>query len=190
MPEEDAEKDSFTALGEALEQDHRRLDDLWEMATREWREDPQRSRAHFRSFSRGLRTHIQAEEDVLFPFFEEHGGEGAPRLTGLLREEHGRIREALSALLRKVEEGASDLDAESTALQDALWAHNAREEGQLYPWFDAHATRGAAKKVSNEIISRLAGTKGGRRSIQGGVMDSPVEDGETPHGPEETQGGE
>ena len=160
MPEEDAEKDSFTALGEALEQDHRRLDDLWEMATREWREDPERSRAHFRTFSRGLRTHIQAEEDVLFPFFEEHGGEGAPQLTDLLREEHGRIREALSALLREVEEGAPDLEAENTALQDALWAHNAREESQFYPWFDAHATRGAAKEVSQEILFRLAGTRG------------------------------
>ena len=190
MPGTDAGKESFPALGEALEQDHRRLDGLWEMASPEWREDPERSRAHFRSFSQDLLTHIQAEEDVLFPFFEEHRGEGALHLTDLLREEHGRIRETLGILLGKVEEGAPDLDAESTAFQDALWAHNAREEGQLYPWFDAHATRGAAKEVSNEIISRLAGTKGGRRSVQGGVMDSPMEDGETPHGPEETQGGE
>ena len=146
----------MTSLGELLEADHARLDDLWDRATSGWKDEPDRSAALFREFSDGLLRHIQVEEDLLFPFYADRGEPAGRQFVQFLVEEHGEIRSALSALLRKVEGRASDVVDEETVLRNVLWAHNTREEGLLYPWFDAERSVGTARSLADEIRTRLA----------------------------------
>lgn len=144
------------SLGERMEADHRRLDELWDRASEAWPRDPAQARGGFTEFRDGLLRHIRAEEEVLFPFFEANAGPSARELLDRLRDEHRSIRAALSRLLESVDAGEADLTAAETDLQDALWSHNAREEGQLYPWFGAERAGAESEPVALEIERRLA----------------------------------
>ncbi|EQD45745.1 hypothetical protein B1B_12922, partial [mine drainage metagenome] len=77
-------------------------------------------------------------------------------MTDLLREEHEQIRTELEALLCKVEARSPDLEPEDTRLRNVLWAHNTREEGLLYPWFDEGVTEGEGSDVSRKIRDLLS----------------------------------
>ena len=148
------------SLGDLMEADHARLDELWDRATSAWKGEPDRSAALFREFSVGLLRHIQVEEDLLFPFYAERGEPAERQLVQFLVEEHGEIRSALAALLRKVDGRADDVGDEETVLRNVLWAHNTREEGLLYPWFNVERSTGAARLLAEEIRTRLAAPPG------------------------------
>ncbi len=129
-------------LGERMERDHDRLNDLWDEARRLWPEDRGRSTPLFEAFRTGLLHHIREEEEFMFPLYESRNAASAKYLTDFLREEHDQIRSELESLLRKVLAGVADLEPENTRLTNVLWAHNTREEGLLYPWFDEDRTEG------------------------------------------------
>lgn len=83
-----------------------------------------------------IERHIELEETLLFPAFEETTGmTGGP--TATMRFEHGEMR-GLFARMRGAA-GARDADSyleASRALQMLLEQHNMKEESMMYPMLD------------------------------------------------------
>ncbi|MGI0054410.1 MAG: hemerythrin domain-containing protein [Thermoplasmata archaeon] len=138
-----------------MEADHRRLDDLWDESVAVRLRDPVASVRLLHEFAVGLLRHIQAEEDLLFPFFERHGPDSAKRTNEIMREGHQRIRHGLDALLAKADAGDPELTDSETTLRNALWAHNALEERRLYPWFDKEMPPAEGSVLASMIRDRL-----------------------------------
>ena len=130
---------------EIFGRDHRRLDGLLADARRSLGAgELARAAAIFLRFREGLERHIVAEEEVLFPVFEELTGlVGGP--TAVMRAEHAEIRRYLAAVAERLE---SPDDADRTtplaALTALLYAHNGKEERILYPMTD-RAAKGAGR---------------------------------------------
>jgi hemerythrin-like domain-containing protein len=150
-----------SGVGLRMQADHDRLDGLWDRAAELRSGDPRGSERLLREFAAGLERHIALEEELLFPYFEERSEPSGKQLAALLREEHRTIREALAALLAEVDAHAADLRSAETALRNALWAHNALEEGKLYPWFDLRAEDGQDPGLAERVRARLEATDAG-----------------------------
>lgn len=93
----------------------------------------------FADFACGLNRHIEAEERVLFPAFEERTGMRTGP-TVVMRAEHVEIREwmALVETSLKAQDDAGARHA-LTRLTATLSAHNMKEELMLYPMIDQAA---------------------------------------------------
>lgn len=122
------------SLDDFLTDDHNRLDEL--IATFQERKDdnPLDAARFLAEFTAGLLRHLDWEEMILFPLFEQKTAQTA--LTDTLRAEHEEIRAWLTALNEKVEVGDADCDHEAAMLVNELGAHNGREEQALYPRLD------------------------------------------------------
>ncbi len=124
-------------LASTLQEDHDRLGTLFEEFRASRAASPERRAELFRPFAAGLRAHIRFEEETAFPLY----GQGDPACDStrtLLLDEHRRIQEVLERIEDRLAVGPADTAALEEALLNVLWAHDAREEGQVYPWFDAH----------------------------------------------------
>lgn len=121
-----------------LEADHRRLDDMvpairTSVAAGSFDE----ASAQFAEFSCGLRRHIELEEQVLFPIFEEKSGmrEGGP--TAVMRHEHVEILRIVDAVtVALATKRGDDANESIDQLVEVLGAHNMKEERVLYPMTD------------------------------------------------------
>jgi hemerythrin-like domain-containing protein len=120
-----------------LGEDHRRLDAIVEEVGQRLREKdfPEAAR-RFGEFVSGLNRHIEAEEHVLFPAFEElTGASGGP--TAVMRGEHIDIRGLMDAVTTALrDEVASSAEEALRALVQLLASHNHKEERMLYPMTD------------------------------------------------------
>jgi uncharacterized protein (DUF2249 family)/hemerythrin-like domain-containing protein len=142
-------KEPDRSITDFFQTDHRRLDAIVERfrdavdGTR-W-EDASRD---FREFSLGLRRHIQAEEEILFPLFEQKTGMTEAGPTFVMKMEHKEIKEFLDKIL-----AAADARDASTALQalnaliNILTDHNMKEEHILYPESDGFITEAERAQV-------------------------------------------
>ena len=94
--------------------------------------------AHFALFAAGLRRHMRAEDNVLFPAFEAHTGlrDGGP--TTVMRRDHREFEERLQQIGESLRRGEDAAVAEQRllALRDRLADHDRREEMVLYPTCD------------------------------------------------------
>ncbi len=117
-------------------QDHRDCDSSWaavEAAADGG--DAAATRAAFQSFDRAMRRHLDMEEEVLFPAFEEAGGmPGGCGPTFVMRQEHQQMRAVLEAIGEALEADQLDdaLDQGDTLLM-LIQQHNLKEENVLYP---------------------------------------------------------
>jgi len=118
--------------------DHDRLDALLESAMDHARRGKwPGARALADDFSHGLVRHIQIEEEILFPAFEEATGMHQVGPTMVMRHEHVDIQQHLRAILEAMR--AEDYDAAERGRADLLGvlvAHNMKEESILYPTTD------------------------------------------------------
>ena len=119
-----------------FEQDHDRLDTLFNTFQQHKRSDFAKAKEAFVEFKIGLQRHIVWEEDILFPKWEENSGmaEGGP--TQVMRTEHRLIGDCLEAIHQKVHEHNPDSDREEGRLLELLKSHNMKEERILYPSID------------------------------------------------------
>lgn len=126
-----------------LESDHRRLDALFADVERNLAAGTiADSLAAFRSFEAGLDAHIQREDRVLFPAFEELTGfiQGPTRV---LRAEHLELRRLMEEIGDALADGrAIDVERYAEEFKWTLAQHNQKEEGILYP--EADEALGAA----------------------------------------------
>lgn len=123
-------------ITEFMQQDHDRLDEVFEDFRSAKTRDPVKARELFAEFKRGLQRHIVWEEEFLFPRFEERTGmtDGGP--TGVMRLEHRRIKELLDAIDDRLASGNVDTGGYEHELQQILMVHNTKEETVLYPAID------------------------------------------------------
>lgn len=119
-----------------FEQDHDRLDALFNTFQQLKRTDFAKAKDAFVEFKYGPQRHIVWEEDVLFPKWEEKSGmaEGGP--TQVMRTEHQMIGQCLEAIHDKVQQQNPESDREEQRLVEILTSHNMKEERILYPSID------------------------------------------------------
>lgn len=119
-----------------FEQDHDRLDKLFESFQQQKRQDFARAKRAFGEFKTGLLRHIRWEEDLLFPKWEENSGmaEGGP--TQIMRSEHRSIRDCMEVIQGEIDREGLDSGGDEQRLLELLKAHNMKEERILYPSMD------------------------------------------------------
>lgn len=138
---------------EHLQADHRRLDAIVAdvRALLEAGSFAEAS-ARFAEFACGLARHIEIEEEILFPVFEQMTGM-AHGPTVVMRHEHVEIRQTLSEIAAAL--ARSDGAAASgsiDALEDVLSDHNLKEERVLYPMTDDAAGDDRARE---DLVHRM-----------------------------------
>ncbi len=127
--------DRSQGLAEFFTLDHRRCDGSWaEVEAAAEAGDADAVKQRWRTFRVGLLKHLQMEEEVLFPAFEQATGmtQGGP--TFAMRAEHDQMR----GLLAQMDDAANRGDhGELVDLGDTLLMliqqHNQKEEHMLYP---------------------------------------------------------
>lgn len=120
-----------------LEQDHARCDKLYADAVacvgaRDWAQ----AAVRFADFAEAQRLHIEMEESVIYPAFEEAAGTSTGP-TQAMRAEHHLLREILSRMSeaitrRSMIEFSDHVDTFRLITQQ----HNLKEEGMLFPLID------------------------------------------------------
>jgi iron-sulfur cluster repair protein YtfE (RIC family) len=128
---------AFETPGGYLAWDHDRLDDLLGDAAAAVADDEhERAGELVRELRARLTRHIELEELVLFPVFEQRTGMTSGP-TRVMRLEHVRIKEQLAAMDEALARGALDgFRRAYDALGELLPAHNVKEERILYPAID------------------------------------------------------
>ena len=127
----------MTPIRDYMSGDHRRCDDLFAAVEQSLSQpDPALPARLFADFCQATLAHFQAEEEALFPAFEQATGiRMGP--TQMMRLEHVQMRtlmdEARAALVSGDEEGYSGA---AETLLILMQQHNMKEENVLYPMCD------------------------------------------------------
>src|SRR5262249_36065605 len=109
------------------------------------------AREAWAEFELGLRRHIGFEESILFPEFER--ATGTPPGVGptlVMKIEHRRIEALLESIGRALAGDAAPWPLRAEP-HEVLGAHNAKEEGVLYPMTDG--SLGEAE--SDALVARI-----------------------------------
>lgn len=124
-------------ITQMLGDDHQNLDAQWERMCAVSDPDLPARPAMFAAFAAELLHHITVEEELLFPALET-ADPVRQALVARLRQEHREIKEKLHRIEVEMASGSTSWEELGTELINALWEHNAREEGAAYPWLDEH----------------------------------------------------
>jgi iron-sulfur cluster repair protein YtfE (RIC family) len=119
--------------------DHRLCDSIFERADRAAESgDFATLERESADFLRRIATHIEMEEQLLFPAFEERTGMGAGGPTATMKEEH-RTMEGLFEQMREAvaAKNAAAYRAASAQVMEILVPHNQKEEQMMYPMLDS-----------------------------------------------------
>lgn len=122
------------SINSYLTDDHGTLDSLFEEFQSSKDQDTKTANDFLSRFTSALNRHLDWEEKILFPLYQQKVGEAA--LIRTLLAEHQEIRQWLSALSVKISQGDTDSSDEEHMLVEELGGHNAREEYALYPQLD------------------------------------------------------
>jgi iron-sulfur cluster repair protein YtfE (RIC family) len=136
------------------EDDHDRLDRLFQEFQRLKRNDFDQARDVFSRFYEGLERHILWEEEILFPVFEEKSGVRQMGPTAVMRAEHTQIRGFLEVIHQRLLEGSPDTDKEEALLLSHLGMHNMKEEKILYPAIDRLVTDAERDRIFRDMKKR------------------------------------
>src|SRR5689334_21018643 len=122
-------------IGTFLSDDHRRLDGLFNQFQRLLEQEAISAGETFSRFMGGLERHIEWEEELLFPQFEQRSGMAGVGPAAVMRSEHRCLKILIDRIQDRLRAGAS-LDGLDTQLFDALTVHNRREDKVFYAWLD------------------------------------------------------
>ncbi len=134
--------------------DHDRLDRLMEQCTKLAEESRfEQARAHMGEFKEGLFRHIEIEEQILFPAFEEKTGMRDVGPTAVMRMEHKDIKDAVNDIVKACEEKRlNEFERGKATLLGVLVEHNMKEEQILYPGTDRMLDNGAREKLVETLL--------------------------------------
>jgi len=79
------------SISEFMEQDHDRLDDLYNQFKKLKTSDQSKAKDIFSEFKTNLQKHILWEEEILFPLFENKTGMSGTGPTAVMKMEHRKI---------------------------------------------------------------------------------------------------
>ncbi len=119
--------------------DHRLCDAIFERADRAAEKgDFAALEREASDFLRRIATHIEMEERLLFPAFEERTGMGAGGPTATMKDEH-RTMEGLFEQMRDAitAQNAAAYRGASAQVMEILVQHNQKEEQMMYPMLDS-----------------------------------------------------
>lgn len=119
--------------------DHRLCDSIFERAERAAETgDFAALERESSDFLRRIAAHIEMEERLLFPAFEERTGMGAGGPTATMIEEH-RTMEGLFEQMRDAvaAKNAAAYRGASAQVMEILLQHNQKEEQMMYPMLDS-----------------------------------------------------
>lgn len=136
--------------------DHARLDMLFEQYRQKRAENPKPAGRYFTAFAEGLKRHIDWEERLLFPVFEQQTGHRDTGPTAVMRYEHQLIVDVLDGLDKALKDNGGDLDEMERRLAELLEAHNQKEEHMLYPMIDQLLSGEMAADIFTEIERALS----------------------------------
>lgn len=127
----------MTTFRETMSGDHRQCDTRFvTVETAINRKDWDEAGKAFAVFARAMLAHFQAEEDVLFPAFENRTGMRMGP-TQVMRSEHAQMRELIEAARAALEaRDADDYSGYAETLLIMMQQHNMKEENVLYPMCD------------------------------------------------------
>ncbi len=111
--------------------DHERLDFLFRMYRENKRSERYKAVLLFDKFAEGLKRHIDWEEQLLFPAFDDAMGTQGHGPTKVMRNEHDQIKAMLDEISESLKQDVHCEPLEK-ALQELLLAHNEKEEQVLY----------------------------------------------------------
>ncbi|HEX7327666.1 MAG TPA: hemerythrin domain-containing protein [Casimicrobiaceae bacterium] len=124
-------------IGDYMTSHHRRCDDAFARARNlaaasDWVGLSRDGEA----FLREIERHIEVEEEILFPAFEERTGMSSGP-TEVMRTEHEQMR-VLFARMRAATEAKDGIEYASAAeaFLSLMQQHNAKEEDMMYPMLD------------------------------------------------------
>jgi len=127
----------MTTITETLTADHKACDELLAAAEESlFATDWETGTPLYQQFRERLERHLAAEENVLFPEFEQTTGQrGGP--TQMMRLEHSQMRQ----LLIEMDQAVSEQDDAnwlglSETLMMLIQQHNMKEQQMLYPMTD------------------------------------------------------
>ncbi len=144
-----------TCVTEYLSEDHRRLDAILSEALLLTEQPATVADAarRFGQFRSGLLRHIEIEEQILFPAFEEATGMSGGGPTMVMRMEHKSIRELLDRIDGALARGeGSEASWGIEELVDLMGGHNGKEEHVLYPMSDEIAGDADARAA---LVARM-----------------------------------
>lgn len=131
--------------------DHDRLDELFQNFKKLKTQDLPEAIKNFSEFKKGLETHIEWEEQILFPFFEEKTGNKNGGPTFVMRQEHIEIKNYLAKILTSINKGQIDIKHLEDGIYNTLKSHNEKEENVLYPMIDNLSNQNERSKFYNEM---------------------------------------
>jgi len=145
----------MSVINQYFSADHHRLDQLYSAFASQLASDLSSARAYFNAFSQGLLRHIDWEEQVLFPFFEQQTGisQGPTRVMCV---EHRQIKQCLLQINNAIELTHEVITSElpaMTELQQILLQHNQKEEQILYPIIDQQCKELAAAQLFLKMLT-------------------------------------
>jgi len=85
-----------------------------------------------------MERHIAAEEELLFPAFEERTGMAGAGPTAVMRMEHEQIRSLFADMRAAMEsrDAKQQYLGAAQTLRGLLQQHNAKDENMMYPMLD------------------------------------------------------
>jgi len=139
-------------ISEFMAADHDRLDSILANFIDTLKADMNSAGAMFNECNEGLRRHIEWEEEILLPVFEEKTGMRDMGPVSIMRMEHDHIRNCLQQIsLLLPGDDFEEIEKHHGTLFEILSAHNSKEENVLYPWIDRETSREEAE----ELITRM-----------------------------------
>lgn len=141
-------------LHDVLADDHDEIDQYWTRFRTLRSQFPSRAVQYFYTFYRGMQTHIDWEEQVLFPMYEDR----VQRLgvTRAMRVEHREIKRILEKLLDAVFEGSLQNKRNENYLRKVLDRHNQKEEEALYPELSKFLSRTELERLRKQLHEAIS----------------------------------
>lgn len=148
----------MTQISQLMTHDHRACDEAFARAeTGAARHDWSGAGDALATFASGLEAHFQAEEQTLFPRFEEATGMTCGP-TAVMRSEHAEMRDALERLRDALaRQDAEDYAGEAETFLILMQQHNMKEENILYPMCDARLA-GQREELAPALRRQLVAT--------------------------------
>ena len=139
------------SITEHMTSEHKRCDLLYLAAEKAVLEgDWNKSRQEYQTFHLSMKQHLEMEEKILFPDFEEvQGTDMGP--THVMRLEHEQMLTLMDNLQSALDaEDKADYLGEADTLLMFMQQHNAKEEMMLYPMSDQ-----ILAPQTEQVISRM-----------------------------------
>lgn len=146
--------DGARSVTEYLQGDHRRLDAIVPEVRRlttagSFAEAIER----FAELTCGLDRHIDLEEQILFPTFEQMTGMTSGGPTSVMRGEHVEIRRLMNEVVEALKAAdAAKVEESLRGFTETLSIHNMKEERILYPMTDQAA---GSDRARDDLVKRL-----------------------------------